>query len=82
MANKVEKVVVLRYNGQNYENTADVRKALRRDILGDRIVKWEKSIPDWKDIGEERPLLEEYLADQWDGIEREISTSMTGTGID
>ena len=81
MASKVEKVAVFRYNGQNYESPSDVRKALRRDILDDRITKWKASGVDWKGIGESRPELADYLSDQWDGIEHEISTAMSGTGV-
>ena len=74
MASKVEKVAVFRYNGQNYESPSDVRKALRRDILDDRITKYEVGV-------EGHPSLAEYLSDQWDGIEHEISTAMSGTGV-
>lgn len=73
MASKVEKIAVFRYNGQNFESPAEVRKALRRDILDDRIDKWESSVG--------RPALADYLSEQWDGIEHEITSAMSGTGV-
>lgn len=83
MASKVEKVAVFRYAGQNYENYLDVLNALRRDIIAQNIDYWDSLVAKeyFDATGKIKPSLAQVLADRWDTIDREVSTSIAGTGI-
>lgn len=83
MASRVEKVAVFLYRGEIHRDAAEVKRALRRDIIAERIGQWEAiNAKEYEDaIGAPKPCLAEYLAEAWDKIEQEIGNSMAGTGL-